>query len=177
MVKPVAYVGIGTQQNPNIQAPTKIDTPQYPDKGVSYAGYSKIAMSGNQFQLNPQEIVNYHYDTGSKVAVEVIEVLNDVLPNGKTLYITSLQIYFSILNLVADSFIKLEYFSSAGYVTIWGVNILRNGDGLVANFPTPLKFDNTKKLDSFATGLQLHYSTGAANTINNISFNFQGWIE
>lgn len=54
MVKPIAYVGIGTQQNPNIQAPTKIDTPQYPDKYVDYAGYSKVSLSNNQFRLSPQ---------------------------------------------------------------------------------------------------------------------------
>lgn len=63
-IKPVAYVGIGTQETPNIQAPTKIDTPQYPDKGVSFAGFSKSALSNNQFKLNTQQENSIHVHIG-----------------------------------------------------------------------------------------------------------------
>ncbi len=37
-----------------INAPKEIDKPEYPDKGVSYAGFSKTLLSGSNYQLNPQ---------------------------------------------------------------------------------------------------------------------------
>jgi hypothetical protein len=56
----VAYVPLAPAPQNDIQAPTKIDIPSYPDKGVAYAGFSKTIFSGNSYQLNPQSLVDFN---------------------------------------------------------------------------------------------------------------------
>lgn len=176
MAKPVAYVGIGTQQTPNIQAPTKIDTPQYPDKGVSYAGYSKTALSNNQYKLNPQEIINYTYSATNKVNVIVSQTIG-YPENGKTFYVSSIQIHTSVPALTAGSYIEFnDYLAGVSGNTVYRQELVRSETIHIA-FPTPLVFKNSFITGSTPSGLELKYSTGVGGTINAISVNIQGWVE
>jgi hypothetical protein len=54
----IAYVPIAPVEKAQVQAPEKIEEPQYPDKGVSYGGYSKTLFTGNQYRLSKQDYVD-----------------------------------------------------------------------------------------------------------------------
>jgi len=58
--KETVYVPTAPVSKEQAQAPTKIDTPDYPDKGVGFANYSKTLISGNNFKLNPQIPFDYN---------------------------------------------------------------------------------------------------------------------
>jgi len=72
MAKSVVYTPVSLDPISNINAPKEIDKPDYPDKGISYAGYSKTLISGNQYQLNPQEQKDFtfsnRWNAGDKTA-------------------------------------------------------------------------------------------------------------
>lgn len=171
MAAPVAYVPINNSKIPDSQAPTKIDTPQYPDKGVSYAGYSKTPLSGNQFRLNPQEILNYTFSDTNKVNVLVSESCG-FPENDKTLYITSMQIHTSVPAVTAGSYIQLSSYPKV----IYKQELVRSETVHIV-FPTPLVCSAQYSSSVTPSGLELKYSTGAGGTINSISVNLQGWTE
>lgn len=76
-----------------INAPKEIDKPEYPDKGINYAGFSKTLLSGNNYQLNPQipADININY---SFVGAELAFDLNRVNQESKDFYCTKVHLTY-----------------------------------------------------------------------------------
>lgn len=58
MAKEVAYTPISNIKNITSEAPQKIDTPDYPDQGVKFAGYAKKYIGQGNYKLIKQEFKN-----------------------------------------------------------------------------------------------------------------------
>jgi len=58
----IAYKPLEPFKSASAQAPLKIDIPNYPDAGVSYAGYSKKIFSNEIFKLNKQTPFDFNFD-------------------------------------------------------------------------------------------------------------------
>jgi len=85
----VAYVPIAPTIPSEVAVPTKIDIPTYPDRGTSYAGYSKTLLGGNSYRLNPQEPFDLNFDTVA-VGGETSFTYNLSSQTGKSHFITEL---------------------------------------------------------------------------------------
>lgn len=173
--KEVAYVPITQVKENQVNAPTKIEEPQYPDKGVSYAGYSKTTLSGNQFILNPQTPWFYVLVRPSFIGIE-----SHPLPYpeaGKKLYISSMQINTSISAVDVNSYIEIlsEAPGVGNYTTLFKTALLRS-ETTNFYFSVPLVVSDSYNPNITPTGLTINISSGAA-TLNVTSINLQGWIE
>lgn len=175
MSKEVAYVPVSQVKENQVAAPTKIDTPSYPDRGVAYAGYSKTPLSGNQFILNPQTPWTFTQFITSFVGVQVHTL--GYPDKGKTLYIKSLQIGTSISAVDANSHITLFDYPKGGVTpkTLFKMGLLRS-EHINFTFDVPLKVEGYYDSSSIPSGLTLYVSSGAA-TLNTVVINMQGWIE
>lgn len=170
--KDVAFVPIAPVKPEQAQeAPTKIDTPQYPDAGVNYANYSKSVFSGNTYRLNKQEPMNFYYLAGPILGVS--NYTTGFPKEGKKVYITSMQLTFDIVAENSDSYFSLINGSDSSNIKFYLRN-LRNGV-VQFTFPVPLIFD-TAYTGSAPSGLNIQISAGTSD-INSCSINFQGWTE
>jgi hypothetical protein len=70
----VAYVPLAPVEKSQVQAPEKIEEPQYPDKGVAYGGFSKTLFTGNQYRLSKQDYIDSNVSstfTGGETGVAI----------------------------------------------------------------------------------------------------------
>lgn len=152
-----------------IDAQKETDIPNYPDSGISYAGFSKIRRGNNDYELKPQipADINFFY---TFVFGETSITLNRVNQTEKDFYCNK---------------IVLNYHNNAaviGSVVYW---YLRAGSGgqillslqenpteyweLNLDFKTPLKFPK-------GTPIYLEFSR-ARGANETMGLNFYGWEE
>lgn len=152
-----------------IDALKEIDKPNYPDRGVSYANFSKTQRGNNDYELNPQipADINYFY---TFIFGEKSITLNRVNQETKDFYCTK---------------VHLNYHNNAaviGSVVSW---LLRAGSGgqillslqenpaqyweLDLEFTIPLKFPK-------GTPIYLEFSR-ARGANESMGLNFYGWEE
>lgn len=102
----VAYVPLVETTQVIAEAPTKIDTPDYPDVGVAYANYSKKLQSGNNFRLSKQEPYERTTLFGWTAGAGILAV-GPGNKEGKDIYITEITLtcysdtacFFSVYDL------------------------------------------------------------------------------
>lgn len=82
--KNVAYVGNNTSSPVDLKEKSIIPPP-YPDSGVIYAGYSKKALSNNEYRLIPQQKIVIHKSVTGLSSASIYDV-----PLGKKLVIGSM---------------------------------------------------------------------------------------
>lgn len=132
-----------------IIAPTKIDTPNYPDQGIAFAGFSKTLYSGNEYRLNPQseddQSFLFHYVAPTGLST---------IPNpwgGKDFYCTKiiLQTYVAGAMIAGDYVIVAD-----GSVTRCAMfeDPLRPINTYNLDFNTPLKFTKGNNIQIVYTG-------------------------
>jgi len=158
---PVAYVPITeTPQNP-IQAPTKIDVPNYPDKGTAYAGFSKTLISGNNYKLNPQTPFDSNVATiyAAGNTTSTITLVEDTTADC---YITTIVIY---ANMAAQTVCRLQ--DPANGRIYWR--------GLLTNTVRPTQFTLSAPLKT-SYRAQFVMSTPAAGG-EEVAINIYGWAE
>lgn len=129
----------------------------YPDSGVRYAKYYKVRLSGNKFDVKPQQQWTYWADQGD--ASEAITTMRS--------FVTSITMQFNGITGTGTSgdIWALRNGSIAGDRIFKG----RLGDGTTnwsAMFPTPLEFPEGVFFERLGT------PTGGAGT-----WNITGWQE
>jgi hypothetical protein len=171
MVKNVVYKPVSLDPVTNINAPKEIDKPDYPDKGIAYAGYSKTNLGNSQYRLNPQ---NTFRSTGTKMFIGG-ELTSDVsFNNEKTIYIK--KITFSYHRAAAHAF-------GSPWIIL---EVLENGsageDILVLLEPQPAGrhyFDYDFEIPikiPINGGIRFYFSLARAAS-EYLYFNFYGWEE
>lgn len=88
--KLVAYKPVSSTQN--VEAPSKIDTPQYPDQGVAFAGYSKKYIGNGQYKLFRQEFKSSGTRFGWVASDGELSLTINSEANTKNFYITDIVI-------------------------------------------------------------------------------------
>jgi hypothetical protein len=163
----VAYVPLSSSiQTPS--APTKIDTPDYPDAGTAYAGYSKTLISGNQYKLNPQnEDDRTHLITFA--GGETSHNLTNPLLGSKDYYVRKILIYWRSNGLI----IPEPYLTISDGTMVRLVVVLEKqaGNSYVydIDLPIPLKFSKDNYIRfTYSIGLQAG---------DRLIANFFGWNE
>lgn len=161
---PVAYVPLTKTTETVATAPTKIDTPDYPDVGVAYAGYSKKLSSGNTYRLSVQEPFEQQASF-LWTASNTLLTLNVLNKTGKTIYLSKITAsFFTDTNNHVTIYM---YNSGTDYKSI-GVLACRatNTVSCIIDFPAPIP----------VTKLQWGAAPVGAMT-GRISLNFTGWYE
>lgn len=156
------YGDVGTIKETEIN----IDKPDYPDQGISFAGYSKSLYAANQYRLNPQFFKNYNIlNPADGSAVQI------VVENNKKFYLKKI-----ILTLTSTA-------GGVGRATLLvyektGVSVLLRlaSSASVADeritkdwdFDVPIPLD-----DSF----YYMYSGNGSVAAGTVFLNFIGWVE
>lgn len=163
----IAFKPLTPVKAQDVQAPTKIDTPDYPDKGTTYAGYSKTLYSGNTYQLNPQSQEDVSYGA-SYAGGETQTGLSNPFLNVKDFYVTKiiLGIYHTgaliggATTTISDgNNVRIRVMEDASVST----------DNYDLDFLTPLVF---KKENNIILSF-----SNARNAGDIISITFIGWTE
>lgn len=159
----------------NIETPREIDKPDYPDIGVKYAGYSKTLISKNNYRLNPQTPWSYTQKTGTLApGTTIINYLANP-PEGKKLYITGLQMGCSVSAIDANTYFKIDSTTGTN-VTLFQIALLRS-EWASYTFNPPLVVDLGVR-PNVVVGEGVAVTIASAGvTINQCSYNLQGWIE
>lgn len=155
-----------------IEAPQKIDTPQYPDAGISYAGFSKTLYAGNIFRLNPQQPIDWNitqtWGAGSTGAQFFGPT--GILTEGKDFYVNKIIIgNYKQAAVGNNDTITLASGSDAKLVLRELQPTLIANFLLDFNFETPLKF---KKGNTIV--VQYSAARGAGDFL---VLNMYGWAE
>lgn len=169
MAKNIVYKPVSLDPISNINAPKEIDKPDYPDKGIAYAGYSKTLLSGNNYQLNPQipADININWTfVGGELAFD----LNRVNQETKDFYCTKVHITYknngSAVALNDDIRIRA---GSSGYI------FLVFAENSAAYWELDLEF-NVPIFVPKGSGLRFSFTRArAANEF--LCANFYGWEE
>lgn len=152
-----------------IEAPKEIDKPNYPDKGISYAGFSKSLYSGNEFKLNPQIEADINFFVTWLFGETNLD-LNRVNQSTKDFYLKRL--YFNHHNngAVTGSVCSITFKAGAGGTTF--LSMQENPATFATydiEFPIPIKIP---------VGLPINISFSRARAANESSgINFYGWEE
>lgn len=139
MAKNVVYTPVSLDSISNINAPKEIDKPDYPDKGIAYAGYSKTLISGNQFQLNPQIQADLNFNW-TFAAGDTATAVTRINQDTKDFYCTDIFInYKNNGAVVGISNLMYIRFASAGQVYFVGCEPTAAYWELSLHFDTPIK--------------------------------------
>ena len=169
---PVAYVP--NEKVTKKEAEQQITIPPYEDDGVKYQKNSKTLKGGNSYQTNPQTPFTCSYTTGQFTGT-VVNYLGQP-PLGKRLYIKSMQVNTSITAVDLNSTFRL-YCNGTGVSRILFEHALLRSEMVNFNFDTPLLVDiGIPAGGVIGWGAAAYISSGAA-TINQCSYNIQGWVE
>lgn len=165
----VVYKPISLDTTSIIDTPKEIDKPDYPDRGVSYAGYSKTPRSGNSYELNPQieADINFNYSFNG---IETNLDLNRVNQDTKDFYCKHIFITYKNNGsaVAVNDIINL----TAG---IGGTNFLTFNEDPAAYWILDLELD-TPLL--FPKGKTITLNFSRVRALNeNISVNYYGWEE
>lgn len=165
----LAYKPISIDNVTNINAPKEIDKPDYPDKGVEYAGFSKTLLGGNDFQLNPQIEADINFFV-TWLFGETGNDLNRVNQVTKDFYLKRL--YFNHHNngAVTGSVCSITFKSGSGGTIFLS---LQENPATFATydieFPVPIKIEK---------GSPVHIEFSRARVANESSgINLYGWEE
>lgn len=136
---PVAYVPTSKTTEAVITAPTKIDIPEYPDVGVSFAGYSKKLSSGNSYRLSVQE--PYECQTVfTWTAASTLLTLAINSKQGKTIFIKNITV-----TMYTDTACSIAIANYQGAGDFNNLAVLCCGAGQSNNmsieYPAPIKID------------------------------------
>lgn len=169
--KSVVFTPLNTPPSGDqVNAPSKIEEPQYPDVGVAYAGYSKTPLSSNQFRLNPQ--TPWHLVLSGTALVGLTDYAIDGtpdLPADKDLYLTAIQLNTSIAAVDADTYVSIRYLVGVNSTEIWKTQLIRSESrGYLLG--TPLKLPKNR------TEIRVRLNA-SGTTINAFSICLQGWFE
>ena len=146
--------------------------PPYPDAGVDYAGYSKTQKGPAEFVLNPQTLYNDTVIQTALTGSSTSYMANP--PEGKQLYIKSVQINCSVAAVDVNTYVQLiDSFNLTNQKILWQTQLLRS-ESVEVTFGVPLKVANSRF--GGVRGFMIKINA-AATTINAISVNVQGWIE
>ena len=145
-------------------------TQPYPEEGTTYGAYSKSKIKPKE--LNYQAPVNFVLVRPSFSGIE-IHSFNEFPPDGKKLYIRSMQINTSISAVDVNSYIK--FYSSPSGKIVFETALLRS-ETTNLFFDVPLIFEESAKAGVSPSGFTVKISSGAA-TLNVTSINMQGWTE
>jgi len=152
----------------DVQAPTKIDTPDYPDKGTTYAGYSKTLYSGNTYQLNPQTQEDLTY-TVTCTGGETQHTLANPFLNDKNFYVTKILLYVYRAPGVRIGGQRIRIGDSNIIRVTLMENVVLDYDAYDLNFDQALFFNKTNNV-------VLDYST--SRTAGDVFvINLVGWTE
>lgn len=167
--KSVAYVPYGNTKEIKELIEQKINSiPPYPDKAVKYAGYYKLPITNNDYQLKPQERFSYVLTRPAFVGIENHSI--GVPLEGKTLFVSSIQLHTSISAVDANSYVELRDTTEVKY----RYSLIRSESQQIT-FNPPLEFKKPST-SSTPSGFVIELSSGAA-TLNVTSVNIQGFIE
>lgn len=120
MAKAVVYKTPSEVKEAIINAPKEIDKPDYPDRGISYAGFSKTLRSGNNYELNPQtqEDLNFNWTFGAGDTATAVTRINQ---DTKDFYCTDIFInYKNNAAVVAVGDLMYIRFGAAGKIYFVG---------------------------------------------------------
>jgi len=164
--KDVVYVPPSIISKTQIEAPTKIDTPQYPDAGVDFGGYSKTIYSGNTYRLNAQNVTDInisHTFTGASFGLSILRANKD----KKNFYCTKINISrYRAGAIVGSSFLSV-YDGVSGRILMHSIEPTGAFWSIDLDFKVPLRFDT-----------DISVSTSTAFAINDsLCLNFYGWEE
>lgn len=153
----------------NSNAPSKIDTPNYPDKGVSFAGFSKTLISGNEFKLNPQDELDINL-SGNFVGGET-QASTNVFSITKDYYVTDAIIDNYRAGLVGQTYeISIKDGNDAVRILLRELHLCSSSAAhLVLHFSVPIKFSKGNQCI-----LSFSNARGAGDYI---LINFYGWLE
>lgn len=160
----IAYVPLAPAPTSEVIAPTKIDIPTYPDKGVAFAGFSKTLLGQNSYKLNPQEPFDFNIDT--------------VCAGGETGFNYTISTHTGKTHYVTDLFI-VAWPNSVNRITlsdpengkVFFYKLNDNGAQLIGyyvHFSAPIELKNNR--------MRLGLSAAAAATDEYV-INIYGWSE
>lgn len=175
--QPVAYVPLTTAgSNLQIQGPTKIDTPDYPDEGVSFAKFSKTLISNNQYKLNPQQPhVSWSFSSLPGAGTNVNFVKAGSVIADKDFYVTdmTLSLYTTYAGATVCSYLNIRdgVGGAVRCVLLEKTNTAgANFNNYTIHFDVPVKFSKEQPY--------INFNFGVARIIGDvISFTFSGWAE
>lgn len=164
----VAFKPFVESKPSQINAPTKIDVPDYPDcGGIEYANYCKRLISGNDYRLIPQDKVDINYiisATAGQNTFSLVRPNSDtkdfycqriVMSCQKASGVGGINVYFTICDDTKVRLVNRENTTSAYDYQF--------------EFPVPIKFSkgNTIKV----------IFTVNRNANDKLYINFYGWEE
>ena len=170
----VAYKPLGNPKPSDASYEPIKDISTYDDVGVSFKGFSKTKISEGNYKLNPQTRWTYYWKTGTFSTTTISNDL-ETPPQGKSLFISSMQLSTSVTAIHEDDYVTLRDYPIVGdSVIIWETGLLRSGKWQFT-FNPPLRFDGPNFPGSTPSGTVLVVS--CANTMNQMTVNMQGWTE
>lgn len=171
----VVYSPIGEIPTQILQTPQKIDIPQYPDVGISFAGYSKSLYSGNIYKLNPQDRYIKH---GVCIwGAGITAFYFDNLQYGKKdVYITDIIIYNHPINWGSLDYFSVQYGDGTTNETVYRFPPQLWTDGINPIAKIDTKFTIALKIPKTALRIYIVASSAPGNGSLTI-FNFYGWAE
>lgn len=173
--KEVVYKPLSdTSKIQEIATPTKIDTPDYPDLGVSFAGYSKTLISGTTYKLNPQQLkqISLYSSFGGAFTSAVI---NKTELQEKDFYVTD--IYLALFSQYAGASLTSYVYIRDGVGGTRRVSVSERINTAANNFNTyVLHFDNPLKFSKENQYIEIAFQT-ARIAGDSISITLSGWIE
>lgn len=158
----VVYKPVSLPDQADINAPKEIDKPEYEDVGVAYKNYSKTALGGGQYKLNPQQPFDANFlttyvggETGSNYTLGT--------DTSKTYYLTDL-----FLSVWPNSVNNIRFSDASGRIFYYQIN---------DNFTIPvttMHFTIPIKLSSNVVTMTLSAAAAASDAY---AVNFYGWTE
>lgn len=162
MAKEVVYKPVSLPDQADINAPKEIDKPEYDDAGVSYKTYSKIALGGSQYKLNPQQPFDANF-LSVAAGGETYFGYNLGSDTSKTYYITDL-----FLSVWPNSVNNVRFEDVSGRVFYRQVNDNFTIPVTTMHFTVPIKITGS------AVYMRLSAAAAASDTY---AVNFYGWTE
>lgn len=164
-----------TKPNPEQIEEVIADIPSYEDAGVRYQTYSKTKIGQKEYKLNPQTTFSYSASTGALVGSAVHNTLQSP-PQGKKLYITAIHWSASVAAQSTGSYLRIRDTNGVDNKLLFQVTILRSETATIT-FKPALIVNNYYDPNLTPSGVQIGVSAGGGGTINDLSYNVQGFVE
>jgi hypothetical protein len=143
----------------------KLNYDQYPNQGVRFAGYAKVANAGSYKLLKQTILKTGVSDSNITTTQTIIDINVPIFGNkNKVLYIRSLQLNLSVSAISVGSYFAI--YDEIGTKLVWKWRPLRS-EGNNFYFDTPLKLSNDLIVVLEPSGI----------TVNAFSYEIQGWFE
>ena len=132
----VVYKPVSIPDQADINAPKEIDKPEYDDAGVSYKTYSKVALGGSQYKLNPQQPFDANF-LSTAVGGETQFNYSLGSDTSKTYYITDL-----FLSVWPNSVNNIRFADAAGRTFYYQINDNFTIPVTTMHFTVPIKLSS-----------------------------------